>query len=180
MALSISKRFKFKKIWWKSGHFYTFRYSNYYEDPKPVVVLLYKFSGTHPNTGRQWRFIQCINLNYIQRNVRKNFVLNWKEELIRRNGNVFLTWETIKRRFPNVANSNAIRRYFYSPSYYIQDPEYIELDNVEDAVISSWHKDFSKKLKKAAIRKIKDAKALAKKRSGVSKILGALFGGRRR
>lgn len=180
MALKISKRFKFQKIWWKSGHFYTFRYSNYYEDPEPVIVLLYKFSGTHPSTGRQWRFIQCINLNYVPRDIRKKFVLTWKDELIRRNGNVSLTWENIKTRFPGIANSNAIRRYFYSPSYYIQKPKYIELDNVEDVVISSWHKDFSKKLKRAAIRKVKSARKLVKKRGGVSSILSSLFGGKRK
>ncbi|MFW6025467.1 MAG: hypothetical protein ACOCRX_03925 [Candidatus Woesearchaeota archaeon] len=53
------------------------------------------------------------------------------------NGNTLLTWEYIKRRFPNIAKSDAIRRYQIKPTYMIQKVEYIPLDKMEDAVISS-------------------------------------------
>lgn len=179
MALRIDGKFKFKGIQWRSGHLYKFKYSNWYEDPEPMLILLYRFSGTHPNTKRQWRFIQGINMNYVPRHVRKNFAINWTTSLERNKGNVLLTWNEVKARFPGIEKSNAIRRYFYSPSYYIQNPEYIPIENMEDALVSSWHKDFSKKIKLSLTRKYRSATGKRKartKESGITRILKSIFG----
>ncbi len=182
MALKIEGKFKFKGVIWRSGHLYKFRYSNWYEDPEPLVILLYRFKGYHPKTQREWRFIQALNMNYVPRHIRRNFAINWTQTLERNNGNVLLTWDEIKMKFPGIAKSDAIRRYFYSPKYYIQDPKSIPIEKMEEALISSWHKDFSKKIKLSLTRKYRSAQAKRKKRTddkGIGKILKTIFGGKK-
>lgn len=181
MALKIDPKFKFKGVQWKSGHLYKFRYSNWYEDPEPMMILLYRFKGTHPKTKHEWRFIQGINMNYLPRHVRRNFAINWKQTLERNNGNVLLTWNEVKAKFPGIVKSDAIRRYFYKPAYYIQRPEYIPMDKMEEALISSWHKDFSKKMKMALTRKYRQATKKKNQRidKGITKILKTIFGKKR-
>lgn len=182
MALKIEGKFKFKNVIWKSGHLYKFRYSNWYSDPEPLAILLYRFKGYHPKTGRQWRFIQCINLNYVPRHIRRNFAINWINTLERNNGNVLLTWQEIKSKFPGIAKSDAIRRYFYSPNYYITKVQYIPIENMEEAIVSTWHRDFSKKIKMALTRKRKSAEKRRKQRtddSGIGKILKTIFPGKK-
>jgi len=154
MALRVSKKFKFKGITWKSGHVYRFKYNAWMVDPNPLIILLYKFSGTHPNTGRQWRFLQGINLNYVPRKIRRNFIKNWKEKLESSN-DVYLTWTYVKSRYPAIVKSQAIRRYFYSPNYYITKVEEIPVENMEDVVIGSMAKDLSRKVKFSLTRKFK-------------------------
>ena len=119
MALRVDRKFKFKKINWKSGHLYTFKYNAWQEDPEPLVILLYRFQGYHPKTGHEWRFIQAVNMNYVPRHIRKNFIINWKRTLERNNGNVFLTWEEVKAKYPGLVKSDCIGRYFYKQIYYI-------------------------------------------------------------
>lgn len=178
MALKIDRKFKFKNIQWKSGHLYRFRYSAWQEDPEPLVILLYRFRGRHPKTGHEWRFIQALNMNYVPRHIRKNFIINWTKTLERNNGNVLLTWDEIKFKYPGLAKSDCIRRYFYKPNYYIKKPESIPINNMEEAVVSSWHKDFSKKMKLALTRKKRQAKKKRKDRSdNVRNVLSRLFGG---
>lgn len=178
MALKIEGKFKFKNITWYSGQLYRFKYSAYNEDPEPLVILLYRFKGYHPKTGRQWRFIQGLNMNYVPRHIRKNFAINWVETLKRNNGNVLLTWDEVKFKFPGIAKSDAIRRYFYSPNYYITKAEHIPIENMEEALMSSWHKDFSKKIKMALTRKRRAANKKRKQRTddkGIGKILRTIF-----
>jgi len=180
MALKVHRNFKFKGIRWISGHMYKFHYRGYGTDPEPIVILLYKFSGTHPTTGRQWRFIQCINIAYLPRHIRHNFVMNWKIEMERSGGNTYLTWERLKRQYPMVAREDVCRRYFYSPNYYIMDPVYIPPDQWEKTAMISWWKDYSKKLRQNLVRRQKATSKRKTDRGGVvSRILGSIFGRRK-
>ena len=180
MALKVQRKFRFKGLDWRSGEMYTFRYRAFGEDPEPIVILMYKFSGTHPRTGRQWRFIQALNISYLPRAVRKNFLINWQIEMEQNNGNVYVTWEKIKRQFPMVVKGDCIRRYFYSPNYYIDQPKYVPVENWEEMAISSWHKDFSKKLRMSLRRKYKSAMDKRRQRTDVvGRVLGMLFGKRK-
>lgn len=182
MALKINGNFKFKGIRWRSGHLYKFKYSNWYEDPNPLVIVLYKITGIHKNSGHQWNLLQAINMNYVPRHIRRNFAINWVQSLERNNGNVLLTWDEVKAKFPGLAKSDAIRRYQLKPNYMIQNPEYVPIEKMEEALISSWHKDYSKKIKLALTRKYKSAQKKKKKRTddkGITKILKTIFGGKK-
>lgn len=118
-------------------------------------------------------------MNYVPRHIRKNFVINWKRTLERNNGNVFLTWKEVKAKFPGLVKSDCIRRYFYSPNYYITNVRAIPVDDIESVIVSSWHKDFSKKIKMSLTRKRKKAEQKRKKRDVHTSILSRLFGGRK-
>jgi hypothetical protein len=161
MALSINKKIKFKKVWWRTGRFYTFQYRAWEHDPEPVIILMYFFSGRHPNTGRQWRFMQGVNISYIPRANRKAFVSDWKRAWERSNGNFEFTYRLLSRRYPWM--KTAIRRYFYSPANYITPPlgnngmYEVPFDAVDDIVVSTFRKDFSKKIKRALANKLRTA-----------------------
>ena len=144
MAIKIIKKWNSHGVNWKSGHFYTFRYNAFRSDPVPVIILMYKVQGIHPNTGHQHRYIQGINLNYIPRNQRKIFVKIWMKEMEKNKNNVEFTWDSVQFRFPYM--EDAVRRYMTKPVYRIQNPQYIPPENVDDVVVSTWSKDFSKKL----------------------------------
>lgn len=159
MALRVHWQKKHGSITFNSGHFYTFKYRAWNNDPTPTYIHMYAFSGTHPNTGRQWRFIQGLNLTYIPRAQRKRFVNTWKKLWLTDNqineARIRFNWETVKKHYPYLQNS--IRRYFYTPGYYITKLEEIPPDKWDSVVVSTWSKDFSKKVKTGvmkAIRKI--------------------------
>ena len=183
MALKVDREWRSHKVRWKSGHLYQIgRYTNWFEDAAPLIIVLYRIRGIHPSSGHQWNLVQGINLNYVPRHVRTNFIQNWKLEMEQNNGNVFLTWERIKRQFPGIAKSNAIRRYQLKPTYMIQDVRPIPPEEMENAVVSSWHKDFMKKTKMALTRKYREAQKKRQKRTddkGIGKILRSIFGRRR-
>lgn len=145
--------------------FATFRVA-WQHDPKPTYVHMYAFSGTHPKTGRQWRFIQGINMTYIPRAQRKAFVNLWLKTMLQTNGNAKFTWDLVQRRYPYLRN--AVRRYFYSPNYYITKLQEIPLDEESwnKAVVSTWSKDFSKKVKVSLMSKFKKALGMRKGPSG--------------
>ena len=161
MALGIHKKVKLNKAWWRTGRFYTFQYRAWEHDPEPVIILMYFFSGRHPNTGRQWRFFQGVNLSYIPRGNRRTFVQDWKRAFERSNGNFEFTYRLLSRRYPWM--KTAVRRYFYSPEYYIQPPlgnngmYEVPFDEVDSIVVSTFRKDFSKKVKRALAAKLKSA-----------------------
>jgi hypothetical protein len=140
MALRFSFKKNFQGVLLDSGRIYSFAYSAYQHDPNPLIIYLYWVSGTHPQTKRQWRFIQAINLNYISRANRQKFVEDWVETLYTTR-NVKLTWNKVKTRWPEMAF--ATRRYFYSPSYYIKSLQAIPLDQTQQVVVGSLQKDFS-------------------------------------
>jgi hypothetical protein len=114
---------------------------------------MYALDGIHPRTRHQWRFFQGINFSYIPRAQRRAFAKEWKKIWERTNGNMKFTWEIVQRRYPFLRT--AVRRYFYKPSYYIMQPKEIPFQDLEKAVISTWSKDFSKKIRTTLARKLR-------------------------
>ena len=113
---------------------------------------MYSLEGLHPNTGHQFRFIQCINFTYVPRTIRKQFVKEWMIQLQKTNDPKF-TWEKVKSKYPQI--QHAVRRYFFKPNYYITKLQQIPIDKIEKEVVSSWHKDFSKKIKSSLLNKFR-------------------------
>lgn len=161
MALQVDYEFKMNGIMWKSGHIYTFRYQAWQHDPRPTIILFYRIRGIHPNTGHQWRLIQGINFSYIPRPYRKQFASYWLEVFGESDGNTRFTYQMVERRFPWL--KIGVRRYMYKPAYYIQGPEEIPPHGMEDAIIDTWAKDFSKKVKIDLMKKYHAVKKQVKK-----------------
>ena len=139
----------------RSGHAYKFRYSAWANDPEPTAIFMYAFSGTHPNTNRQWRFYQMINLTYIPRAQRAAFAKDWVNVLRRTNGDTRFTWQLVQGKYPFL--KLAVRRYFYSPNYYISKLQEIPYDDkFEKNVVSTFSKDFSKKVKVSLMSKFRN------------------------
>jgi hypothetical protein len=111
---------------------------------------MYSIEGTHPNTGHQWRILQAINFTYIPRGIRKRFMDIWLKEL-QRSRNIKFTWQKVLTRYPFL--KIGVRRYFFTPTYYIKSLEEIPLDQVEKAVVSTYGKDFAKKIRTAILSK---------------------------
>jgi len=155
--MAITRKFKkrFKGVTVKSGHIYTFGYQAWENDPKPVVIMMYALDGTHPNTKHQWRFFQAINFTYIPRTMRRTFAAEWTRIFEANNGNVRFTWEMVQRRYPYL--KGAVRRYFFKPTYFIKDLKEVPFDQMEDIIVSTWSKDFSKKLKISLLSKFRRA-----------------------
>lgn len=149
---NFAKRFRGTIV--KSGYVYTFKYQAWEHDPNPTVIMMYALEGTNPNTGHQWRFFQAINFTYIPRASRRQFARDWTR-ILQQTRNPRFTWELCKRRYPYI--KHAIRRYFFKPTYYISQLKEIPFDNIEDAITSTWSKDFSKKVKTAVLQKFRTA-----------------------
>lgn len=155
MAIKRVFKKRFKGITMKSGYIYTFRYQQllaWQHDPKPTGILLYALDGIHPKTGSQWRFFQMINLSYVPKTIRKQFIKEWVIYL-QKTKNVKLTWEIIMKKYPRLKHS--VRRYFFKPNYYIKDLVEVPLDKIEEVVVSTWHKDYSKKVKTSLLNKFR-------------------------
>lgn len=152
MAIRRNYSKKFKGVNVKSGYIYRFKYQAWENDPNPVVIMMYSLEGNHPNTGHQWRFFQAINFTYIPRSMRKQFAQAWMREFTRTRNPKF-TWEKVKSQYPYI--QNAVRRYFIKPTYYITDLEEIPFDQWEKVIVSTWSKDFSKKVKASLINKFR-------------------------
>ena len=80
---------------------------------------------------------------------------------IEKPGQVKFTWKRVQSRWPFL--EKAVRRYFFKPSYYIRNLEEIPFDEVEKVVISTWSKDFSKKITTSLLSKFKKALTFRKK-----------------
>lgn len=160
MPLKHVYRKKFKGVTLRSGHFYRFKYLAWQNDPRPVVIFMSSIEGNHQNTGHQWRIFQCINFTYIPRAHRKRFMKIWMNELDKTK-NIKFTWQKVIAKYPYL--KPAIRRYFFKPNYYITKLEEIPLDEAEKAVISTFTKDFSKKIKTAILGKFRKAFSFKKK-----------------
>lgn len=173
MALNISYTFKHNGVMWQSGHFYTFRYQAWANDPKPMIILLYRITGVNPSTGHQWRLIQGINLNYIPRTHRRLFVNQWQHHYETNNGNVKLTYNDVKRRYPWLRFG--VRRYMTRPTYYIKNPVEIDFDDIEEAVLSTYNKDFSRKVKSELVSKYR--RVMDRTKANNQKTRKGLFGG---
>ena len=165
MTLRQQKEKRFEGLLWKSGYFYTFKYKGWEHDPKPHIIFMYAYSGTHPNTGRQWRFFQAINFSYIPRKVRRRFMETYLRAIEARRGNMKFVWDDVKRKYPWL--KIAVRRYFYSPGTYIVDPKEIPFEDAERVIVSTWMKDFSKKTITAIRSKFRSGKKKKKKKKKV-------------
>jgi hypothetical protein len=142
MAINASYKFKHAGIMWKSGHLVEFSYSAFEHDPKPLTFVLYSLKGTHPNTGHHWNLVQCINLNYLPRSIRQQFVTQWTTAFNKSKGNMKITWEMIKTQYPYI--DHFCRRYLLSPNYYIRSAREISLEDAQKEVVRSLVKDYSK------------------------------------
>jgi hypothetical protein len=91
-------------------------------------------------------------MTYIPRSVRRQFAREWIS-ILRSTNNPKFTWEKVSARYPYL--KNAVRRYFYSPSYYISNLKEIDFEDFESVVVSTWSKDFSKKVKTSLISKFR-------------------------
>ena len=117
--------------------------------------------GNHENTGHQWRIIQGLNFTYIPRAMRKRFLKEWMNVLDKPGRKVF-TWQKVVAKYPYL--KPAIRRYFFKPTYYIRNLEEIPLDEVERVVVSTFSKDFSKKIKTSLMSKFRKVLRLREKK----------------
>ena len=173
MGLKIDYTFKLNGIVWRSGYFYSFRYRAWNQDPTPLLILFYRITGINPSTGHQWRLLQGINLNYIPRSHRRLFLMQWQYHYEAGNGNIKFTYEMMKRQHPYLRFG--IRRYMTSPPYYIRYPYEIPVEKVEDAVMSTFDKDYSIKLKQELAQKYRSARSNVKKHN--KSVKKGLFGG---
>jgi len=155
MAIRRIFRKKFHGVMLKSGYIYTFRYSSWINDPTPTIIFMYSLEGTHPRTGHQFRFLQAINFTYIPRSMRRSFANEWTRVFQQTNGNVQFTWEIVKRRYPYL--KHAVRRYFIKPTYYITKLQEIPFEDMEKVIVSTWSKDFSRKIKVSLLQKFRSA-----------------------
>lgn len=153
--MALQRKYKFKRngVTWLSGHIYTFKYQAWENDPKPVIIFMYAFAGTHPKTGREWRFLQGINFTYIPKGDRKRFAKLWIKEFERLKGNTRLTYRKVKRRYPYL--TIATRRYMYTPAVRIAKAKEIPFTDWQKAVVSTMTKDFSKKVASSLIKKFR-------------------------
>lgn len=156
MAIRRNFKKRFKGVDVKTGHIYKFKYQAWENDPNPTVIMMYALEGINTRqdgTKHQWRFFQAINFTYIPRSMRRQFATAWSREFVNSGGNAKFTWEKVKSRYPYV--QNAVRRYFFKPNYYIQDLEEVDIENWEAAIVSTWSKDFSKKVKATLLNKFR-------------------------
>jgi hypothetical protein len=143
---------KFKNVNWKSGHVYAFKYQAWENDPKPLIIHMYHLNGVHPNTNHKWSLIQGINLSYIPRGQRKRFAKDWIKILGKTSSPRF-RWEFIKSKYPYL--QHAVRRYLTRPQTYITQPIEIPFADFEKMVVSTFAKDFSKKIKTSLVNKFR-------------------------
>ena len=148
MAIKIHFKRKSHGVTWQSGRMYTFNYTAYENDPKPIFLFLYAYSGHHPNTGYQWRTLMGININYLPRKIRKKFIKDWAK-VFSKNKKPQIQWQQLVTKYPYLKEFT--RRFFYKPNYYIKNAQEIPFDDWNKMVGKSFAKDFSSKI----MRKIK-------------------------
>ena len=152
MTLKIHYKKTVQGVQFRSGHMYNFKYVAAQNDFSPNFLFLYAFSGYHPNTGRQWRFLQGISISYLPRKIRKQFIKDWKKEF-GKGKNLKITWKSLTRKYPYLGEFT--RRYFYSPSYYLRKIRHIPLENWEKEIVKSMLKDFSSIIKRKLASRLK-------------------------
>lgn len=161
MSIIVEQRKKHKNVTFKPGCFYRFAYRAYANDLTPIAIFINAVKGFNPETGHQHRYIQAINFNYIPVKVRKRFLNDWIKSY-NENGNLIFTWKRIVKRYPYI--KFAIRRYFYTPTYYISDIEEVPEEVIRDVVEKNLYKDFSKRVQMALASKLKNSKKPRTKR----------------
>lgn len=154
MSLVHKYKKKFKSVDLRSGFFYKFKYSAFENDANPLIIFMSSIEGINDNTGHQWRIIQGLNMHYVPRAMRKKFLKVWMLEL-NKSKDIKFTWKKVIAMYPYI--KIGIRRYFFKPAYYIQKLEEIPIDRIEKEVVSSLIKDFSGKVKRKLLSKIRKA-----------------------
>lgn len=134
---------RFKGVTLKTGHVYTFKYQAWEHDPKPTIIFMHSIEGIHPRSKHQWRIIQAINFTYLPRAIRKRFMKDWLKVLESPTPPKF-HWQRVKAKYPDL--EKGIRRYFFKPNYYITNLKEVPFEDIEKVVISTYSKDFSKKV----------------------------------
>jgi hypothetical protein len=125
--------------YFRTGYIYNFKYLNYQNDPNPTVIVLNYVRGKNPKTGHLHNYIQAINFSYIPRSMRKLFLTKWKTLMEKYNGNVRLTWERVKSKYPYM--KHALRRYQVGKGYILQAiniKSEILNEHVEKAIINDY------------------------------------------
>jgi hypothetical protein len=133
----------------------------------------YSVLGIHPNTGHQHRYNTGINFTYIPRTIRRAFANIWLKEYEKSKGNMNFTWERVQQQFPYL--EGAVRRYMLKPVYYIQNAREVSFENMEDVIVSTWNKDFSKKLRTDLKQKFRRATGNAEKNNKKTGLWGRFF-----
>jgi hypothetical protein len=126
-----------------NGHCYKFRYVNYQYDPFPVIFFINAIKGTHPTSGNKWSLIQGVNLNYLSRNIRRQFIKEWQDSMTRHPNHFYLTWNMITHKFSRFGFEVAIRRYLLTPNSLMRKLEKVSPDKMENEILRSLHKDYS-------------------------------------
>lgn len=161
MALHVKYRKKLHGVMLKSGYLYTFKYRAWGEDPKPLLLFFYAINGINPNTGHQWRLIEGCNINYLPKSMRRAFANEWVRVFDRTGGNVRFTYKILQRRYPYMRF--AVRRYLLKPRYYISKLKEIPFEDMEAAIVSTWSKEFSRKVKVSLLQKFRSSMKSRKK-----------------
>jgi len=115
--------------------------------------MMYALEGINNRTNHEWHLFQAINFTYIPRTERKRFAKDWMRIMGNSNNNVKFTWQLVSRKYPFL--KHAVRRYFFKPNYYIQNLVEIPWEDAEKAIVSTFAKDFSKKVKTSLLNKFR-------------------------
>lgn len=126
----------------QSGHFYTFGYGNYENDPQPLVIFINAIVGLNESTNHYWNLFQGINLHYISRNKRYKFLNNWLTVYDGTKENIRFTWSIITKQYPYL--TLAIRRYILNTTRgFVVNLMEIDRQNIQKTVLGSMPKDYS-------------------------------------
>jgi len=161
MSIRITYSKRSHNVQWKSGEIYSFSYSNWLNDPRPLCIFLNVLDGVHPTSGHTWKLFQMINFHYIPRASRRKFANEWKEVYEKSKGNVKLTWDTVKVKYPFL--KTAIRRYFFLPKHFITSVIHIPMENIDEVVVLSKAKDFSQRSRDAFLKRYKKLHGVERK-----------------
>lgn len=124
-----------------SGSFYSFKYKFYENDPAPCIAFINYVHGMHPNTKHMHNYIQGINLHYLPKRIRENFVKDWLKIQEQFGTKDELTWDVILRRYKKLAP--AIRRYKVNSLRNIIDLKLIKKTDIIEYLKNTYVKDFS-------------------------------------
>jgi len=138
----------------RGGHFYTFDYDRYENDPSPMILLMYEVKGIHPRTKHYHSYLQGWNLSYIPKKLRRAAVEQFMRMAARKRPEVaFSGWKYDAHRkhirigwkwFPAYMEL-AIRRYLTAPPGHIKGLKEIPFEYIETALMDIEHKDYFRK-----------------------------------
>lgn len=142
MAIRRIYTVKYRGIIFEGGHFYTFKYLRWENDPEPLALFMYALRGVHPKTGHYWNLLQMFNLAYVPKKLRKNLV----KEYVNMNINIRTYKPKTRLRigpgyFPSFLDV-AYRRYLLKPPGLIQNPREISFEIIDAELAGIAKKDY--------------------------------------